>query len=243
MNLFEFASAELEAGFQAIAEMVPLPQLVRYGDHKVFRYVERTTAQAIVLKLARHVSCLRASQVMLSQGFGQEVAMLQRVLDESDQDILFLCGPLLGGALEERHQQFLDYFFQEEFSESGEQNLSRPTVGRDKVMAYNARTYPGMNPSDALTANRRVHKIYSGFVHGAAPHILDMYGGDPAHFHLGGFVGTPRHREHAADFLNYPYRALMTMATAAIALQVESVRQRLYESSVKFGQMSGLADD
>jgi hypothetical protein len=240
MDLFEFACSELDACFEAIAASVPKPQLVGEGRRKRYRYVEQSIEQALTLKLARQISCLRGAQVLLSQGFGQEVAILQRVLDENDHDVLFLCGPLLGGVHEERHDQFLEYFFQEEFSETGEQNTNRPMVRRDKIMAYNARTYPGMNPSDALNANQKVHKAYSGFVHGAAPHILDMYGGNPPRFHLQGYIGTYRQREHASDFLNYPYRALMTMTTAAIALKVESMRQRLYESSVSFGRASGL---
>ena len=41
---------------------------------------------------------------------------------------------------------------------------------------------------------------YSGYVHAASPHIMEMYGGNPARFHVRGMHGTPRQDEHRDDF-------------------------------------------
>jgi hypothetical protein len=49
---------------------------------------------------------------------------------------------------------------------------------------------------------------YSGFVHGASPHIMDMYGGTPPHYQLRGMLGTARVNEHAADLWNCVYRSI-----------------------------------
>lgn len=113
-------------------------------------------------------------------------------------------------------------------------------VRRDKIMAYIARTYPGGDPSTAQRVSQTIHKSYSGYVHGAAPQILDLYRGRPERFHLAGLAGTSRQSDHSRDFLNYPYRALMSAATVAIALDIRPARDDLYEASTKFGTASGL---
>jgi len=52
-------------------------------------------------------------------------------------------------------------------------------VAREMIIAYNARTFHGGDPSGARDASHTLHKAYSGFVHGAAQHILELYGGTP----------------------------------------------------------------
>lgn len=220
-SLFDFALSEMQAGFDAIEAAVPKPQEVAYLDGFTYRYVERTDQQAMVLKLARQISALRAGRVLLRYGFGQEVAILQRVLDETEQDIMFLCGPYLGGDRVPHHAKFLEYLFAEEFDVPGnalKSTQKRGMVSRDKIMAYNARTYPGGDPSTNKALSETLHKSYSGFVHGAAVHILDMYGGDPPHFHTEGLRGTSRLDDHGRDFLNYPYRGLASANIIALAL-------------------------
>jgi hypothetical protein len=58
------------------------------------------------------------------------------------------------------------------------------------------------DPSRRIELYRTISKVYSGFVHGASPHIMEMYGGDPPHFHTKGMLGTPRIEEHADDLWN-----------------------------------------
>jgi len=59
------------------------PQAVARGDAYVFRYQEREVHQAIVQKLARVVSGLHAARLLLARGFVQEMAAIQRMLDEA----------------------------------------------------------------------------------------------------------------------------------------------------------------
>ena len=47
-----------------------------------------------------------------------------------------------------------------------------------------------LNPSDAQSAMSTLHKAYSGYVHGAYPHIMELYGGNPARFHMAGMRDT-----------------------------------------------------
>ena len=79
---------------------MPPPQKVPYGDAFVFRYKEKTIQQAMVQKLARVVSGLHAAWLLLENGFLQEQAAVQRMLDEFHEDILFLAFAVMA---EKRH--------------------------------------------------------------------------------------------------------------------------------------------
>ena len=59
--------------------------------------------------------------------------------------------------------------------------------------------------------------VYSGFVHGASPHIMDMYVGEPPQWHLRGMLGTIRASEHREDLWNVFYRSIRSFAFAAKA--------------------------
>jgi hypothetical protein len=88
----------MELAFEKLASQVPPPQPALFGPNKfVFRYKERTLKQAIVQKLARIISGLRAALLLLRNGLLQEQAVIQRVLDEFCEDVLFLSYGALQG--------------------------------------------------------------------------------------------------------------------------------------------------
>ena len=65
---------------------------------------------------------------------------------------------------------------------------------------------------------RIISKLFSGFVHGGSPQILEMYGGIPPHFHLNGMKDTPLMEVHEQSFFNQFYRGAQNFAIAALAL-------------------------
>ena len=81
----------------------------------VYRYVEKTLLQAVVQKLARLVSGLHAARLLMEHGFVQEQGTLQRMLDDIEEDILFLTFSVIYNEPTPRHQDYLDYFYAEEF--------------------------------------------------------------------------------------------------------------------------------
>ena len=65
--------------------------------------------------MATVISGLRAALLLLEHGYVQEQAALQRILDEINEDIIFL---MLGSTIDKitpLHQRYLDAFFKEEF--------------------------------------------------------------------------------------------------------------------------------
>jgi hypothetical protein len=127
------------------------------------------------------------------------------------EDITFLVlGAQIG--LKGIHKDFLKVFWREEFEEGvqpidntkGRWNISRTKIRAEieSVLAVEAH-------SAAARASRVIHQTYSGYVHAASPHIMDIYGGSEFRFFLGGVRGTDRHREHIEDAWNYVYRGLL----------------------------------
>ena len=166
------------------------------------------------------------------------------MLDEIGEDIAFLAVGLSSGDFTPRHEDYLRYFFAEEFENPEaplESSRRRPTVSRAKIQAYLARhmVVGGVDSSMASAAFKVVGGVYSGFVHGASPQIMDMYGGDPPRFHLSGMGGTPRVEGARADLWNYFFRGLLSLAYAAFALQDLNVFEKIREYTREFESRSG----
>lgn len=225
-----------------LASRVPQPQRVPYKTSFVFRYVEKSVEQAIVQKLARIVSTLNAAYLLMAHGFVQEQATLQRVLHEMHEDVIFLCYSRIFSDFTPLHQEFLDAFYEEEFDAETamDSTQKRPMASRKKIQAYNARKEgSGLDPSTGVELARTITKAYSGYVHAASPHIMDMYGGGPPRFHTNGLLGSQRHAEHREDLWNYFYRSILSFGLAAKAFGDQELFDQIHAFTVKFEEAAG----
>lgn len=234
---------EMEILVDLLAKRVPKPKFVAIARLRAYRHVEKTIHQAIVQKLARMVSTLSASRLLLNNGFVQEQASLQRILDEIQEDISFLVfGVLSGEQNTHLHKEYLSIFFQEEFDADSaiESTQKRPMIRRQKIRAYLARSkfYPG-DPSTRVEVSRTINKAYSGFVHAASPHIMDMYWGSPGRFHMRGLKDSPIYGAHQEDLWNYYYRGIATCALAAKSFGDELLFEKYHSLLREFERLSG----
>jgi hypothetical protein len=229
--------------FSRFAGALPSPQLVPFAHGHVYRYVEQLIEQALVQKLARVISGLRAAALLLDHGYTQEQGVIQRTLDELGEDITFLAAALTNDKRTEMHDQYLDAFYEEEFDPVTGKPLTRKKRNlprRDSIVAYITRVLggPNVNPSLAIDSARHISKIYSGFVHGASPHIMDMYAGDPPRFHLSGMAGTSRVELAQDDLWNYFYRGVGSAIVVAKAMGDASAVAHLYDYRKHFEKCS-----
>lgn len=210
---------ELEGAFRQVETKVPPPTRKTWSDSFVFRYAEQTIHQAILQKLARLISGLHAVDTLLQRGLFQEQGMMQRAVDEIDEDILFLSLAIINDDVTSRHSEYLDYFYAEEFNDPSDivgSHSSRGMVKREKIRAYIYQTLTsGADRANAL--GKVLTKAYSGYIHAASPHIMDMYGGLPPCFDINGASKNFRYAEFARDARNVFYRAIGSMAFAAKA--------------------------
>jgi hypothetical protein len=180
-----------------------------------------------VQKLARMISGLHAVQMLLERGLFQEQGMIQRALDEIADDIWFLSLGVIKNDITPLHTEFLKYFYAEEFADPSNvvgSHTRRGMVKREKIRAYIEAEVPsGPEAVRAKAVGKVLTKAYSGFIHTASPHVMDMYGGIPPRFDVNGASKNFRYAEHAQDALNYFYRAVLAMAIAAKAFGDEDL--------------------
>jgi hypothetical protein len=86
---------------------------------------------------------------------------------------------------------------------------------------------------------RVVSQFYSGYVHAAAPHIMDMCDGPELRFHLRGLNGTRRIAEHADDLWNYIFRGFLAIICVARSFGDEVTATWLYNVADEFEAASG----
>jgi hypothetical protein len=237
----------MEATLHTLTRRAGAPQLVPIGDGVAFRYAEKSIHQAIVQKLARLVSGLHAAKLLLEAGFIQEQGALQRILDEFEQDILFLCSAVIFDDVTDLHQRYLNAFYMEEFDRPDDpigSTQKRPMIPREKIQSYLSRL-DGMpyDPSTGKAVTRTVAKTYSGYVHGASPHIMEMFGGTPPRFHVSGMRGTPLYEDHVHDLWNYFYRGICSFGFAAKAFGDDALFREIQEYREHFVVSSGRESD
>ena len=227
----------MEETVNRLASQVPSPQRVPFKKSFVFRHVEKSINQAIVQKLARMVSTLHAARLLLNHGFVQEQGALQRVLDEILDDILFLTHGVISNELTPLHEKYLEAFFEEEFDDQDpiKSTQKRPMIPRKKIHAYITRVKGmKMDPSQMGEVLRTISKAYSGYVHAASPHIMEMCAGDPPRFLMRGMANTRRQDESRKDLWNYFYRGTMAFGFAAIAFADIALKCEIYQLVQRF---------
>lgn len=242
-QLYDQALIHMEHTVNLLAENVPPPQKIQYIDSFVFRHTEKTLHQALVQKLARLVSNLNATRLLMEHGFVQEQAALQRILDELNEDITFLAYGVIFDNLTPLHSNYLGEFFKEEFNTDSaiDSEQKRGMIPRKKIRAYIAsiiEEFADLDQSNGLEAMRTISKTYSGYIHAASPQIMTMYGGNPPKFYVRGMLGTLRHDEHRADLWNYFYRSIIAFALSAKAFGANDLYTDITAFVDKFANIS-----
>ncbi|MEO7324961.1 MAG: hypothetical protein ABIW82_09050 [Dokdonella sp.] len=175
----------IEEAVQALHSRLHPPAFVHLKGHTpAFRHDQRDYILMSHLKCVRSVSLLHAGIALLANGFYQEVGILCRCLSESFEDVLFLATPLgEDGKPSKAQMQLVEEFFQEEFEDPSKPvgtQQKRQRVPRDQVLAGMARIDGNpLNASDGKELTRMLHMGKSGYVHGAYPHIMELFSASP----------------------------------------------------------------
>lgn len=242
-SIFLQSITVLTNAFKRLELQVPPPKQVPFRDGFVFRFVEKSLEQALLLKMARQVTGLRAVDLLLSAGLLQEMAATCRILDEIGEDIAFLAVPLTNDELTDLHERYLQGFWAEEFADTSNllaRHQKPDTPRRNKIQAYvHRKLNPEGNSSQMSDVSQAVSSTYSGYIHASADQVLDLYGGNPPHFHVEGMLGTPLMEDHTYDAWNYFYRGIVNGIIVARAFGDQSLSKTLGDYHDKFLDDSG----
>lgn len=222
------------------------PAVVGTGERTVFRHQAQHDLLMSYLKCVRCVSLLRAGALLLNAGHWQEIGILCRCLSESTNDVLFLATALgENGQPSNDQKRLVAEFFQEEFEDPNRPlstQASRDRVAREKVVAGIARIdgFP-INPSDGKVILRQLDAAFSGYVHGAYPHIMELFHMHPSSggaFAMGG-VPASRIRQMGDALLSRCHLVACSTGIVARRLGVQEQCDRLLPIIAALAEATG----
>ena len=165
------------------------------------------------------------------------------MLDEFQQDVTFLAYARLFNDFTDLHKRYLEAFYEEELDKPEspiESSQKRPSIPRQKIRGYiAAKEAPENDPSRSVELTRMLAKAYSGFVHGASPQIMSMYGGRAVGFRIEGQLNTPHQQDHESDLWNYFYRGLISFAETASVLGQAELLSKMESIANEFARVAG----
>ena len=244
-DYLQHALRQLEAMYAEMGKSTGNVLFRDVGPYRQFRHETLTESLACYLKGVKTISTLNACLLLLRHGHTQEIGALCRMVDDFCNEIFFLLKPQSDAGFSEDQMRFLESFFQEEFDQPADPLAStqkRETVPVRKIHATFAKLASAdMNSSDAQELLRTTHQAFSGYVHGAYPHIMEMFGGDPPTFHVSGMLGTPRIDEWRGQLVGYVHRLNMASVFIARKLGLEDMEKQLRAFLREFEGATGTA--
>lgn len=222
--------------------LVPKPVFIDVSGQKQYRYELHTVFHVAFLKGVRVVSGLNACLFLLEGGFVQETMVIVRTLDDFIHEINFILENAESGTFDKHQKNFIKDFFQEEFENQNNPLLNkmrRETVPKKKIWASAARQMGSyVNPSDLQKMLQVTNDGLSGYVHGAYPHIMEMYGGNPTKFHMAGMHAAPRIHMCIDQIEVYTHRTIITFEGFAKSLGSKELLEYLHETREYFEQQT-----
>lgn len=218
----------MEHTHSVFAAKVPPPTKVPFGDGFAYRYVERTLEQVVIQKLARIITGLRSAHLLLTVGFLQEAAILQRGVDEAQEDTVFVVYGKICGPWTPTHDRFLENFWAETPSQKG--NLRRHEI-RDYIATVES-NLTGASHDEIVKPAIHIYSMYSKYTHAASAHVMELFDGSPPQWQLRGNANSQLQRDHLYDIRNQYFRGATAYAFAAL----------LFNDPFTFRQFMSLAD-
>jgi hypothetical protein len=239
------AVASLDDCVRALASSFPNPELVKVGQDQVkFRHRYQGDLLLSYLKAIKIASTNNAALLLLRAGYVQEVYALCRIMDEAGEDIQFMAQPLgEGGEPSKDQNRFFNEFYQEEFDDPDDplSSATRDRVSRRAIRAALGRfaAGAGIDSSKHQAIGKTLYATFSGFVHGAYVHIMELFGGNPPLFHTRGMLNTPRMSEAIDNHANYVYRSLIAVEHVAIRAYRPEVVKAVVEAHIALAKATG----
>lgn len=200
-----------------LAQVTP-PEKITYKDSYVYRFSEKSLNQAIVQKLARLVTGLRAQLVLHENGLYQEQQSMQRIINDTTEDVEFLSFSMIYSDPTIHHTQFLAAFYAEKTINinSSEEASKVHRVERQKIRAYLERISTSqIGGKSLLDKTKKIYEFHSEFLHAHSAPIMDMYFGTPPHFHLGSMSGTHLQPIYMSQLWSSFYNGVLAFGYAA----------------------------
>lgn len=219
--------AIVEAQFKELESTVEPARLVPWEGTLNWRFTEQSLQQVLLQKLARQISGVKATDVLLLAGRLQEIGVIYRSLDEILEDIDFLVLGFVTGQWTVQHDAYVKYFWSESIGDG-------PSYRRKSIRAFVNRALGQADPSSADANGREIHSTFSDFVHARSHPIMGMVAGPPAAFELDSIFDASAVAPFAEQQPMYAYRCLMSALFVARVLLPEERHATFYSNLREF---------
>jgi hypothetical protein len=101
------------------------------------------------------------------------------------------------------------------------------------------------NPHESGRVAHSLHAAFSGYVHAAYVHIMEIYGGEDMNalsYHMHGLLDTPRIPEWTDALSNYVYRTLIAIEIVAKRCRDVDVQQGIEGHRMEFESVTGIGE-
>ena len=222
VRVFHMVLDQMEQAFRKLEASVSAPIKLSTGRGFTLRYKEKSPHQMLLQKFARLISGLHSLEILNKAGYIQEQCVIQRSLDEIEEDIIFICIGIIYEDWTDHHKRYEEYFWMEE--------PGQPTVRRHKIRAYVNRHSGEEDLSTAKENGKLLYKTYSGYAHAASANVMEMCFDDPPLYRLAGQIHSPLYQDHVNDLWNYYYRGLIAIPYMAKAFGNEQLGEESLKS-------------
>jgi hypothetical protein len=183
---------------------VPAPLLVEMeGQGRAFRFAQPNIKHFVFLHFSRIVSSINATVILARFGYSQELASLIRSIYEFTFKISYVSNGYFDPKLKEKTKLYVRQYFEDFSRKPGV--VDKDTSPRQKeinvALGHNdkwLKEISGMTAPASDTAAMRYHllSVYSNYLHGRYPELMDMYGRQPPEVHIRGMAQTPKDNEN-----------------------------------------------
>jgi hypothetical protein len=173
------------------------------GQGRAFRFGEPSLKHFVYLHLARVISGFNVALVLTKLGYCQELSVVLRTLYEFMIKIEYVSNGYFDQKIRDNILKYIGEYFSDFSRAPGRIDKDRSPRQKDINIAL-AENYERMMAASGFEANKiesarlRQHllSVYSNYVHGRYPEIMDMFGGRPISIHLQGMAGTSKDGEN-----------------------------------------------
>ena len=226
------SAVQVLANFLRTIEKTELhPEIVDRSGYQAVRYVKQVPEEALILKYAALVSLNGTLLMLMDAGKILEQGMIQRAIEETNEDICFIAINVTGTAKSEKFDTHLAEFWKEDYQDPSDPSGTQIRRGysRRGIRAFINRSVGQTNPSTADAQSKAIYAMYSGYTHGAAPQLLEIYNYEKRQFEERGILGSNRHLDYVFDAQNSIYRSILSMGQISKAFGSE----KLFEESIR----------
>ena len=217
------------------------PVVTRKNEDYTIGFRNNGPIEALLLKYALLVSLNETLILLLQVGKIFEQGIIQRSIEETNEDIAFIAMNVTGTAASSKFDAFLTEFWREDYTDPNDPAGSRvkSAYTRRGIQPFLNRSVKQPDPSTADAHAKAIYQMYSGFTHGAARQILELYNEHDRKFETRGMLGTNRHVDYVLDATHSIYRSLLSMGMIGKAFGIQEVVDRAISHRNEFEKAIG----